>query len=1230
MGAEAPFSDQEESINHFLLTNLINCFMKHKLLFALAGALMSMSAFAADIADPVAPTKPAYPAVTSNWVAPAADGIYYIYNVGAGQFLGTGQSWGTRSLTTNENLLKLTDAVWAVGEGKQTVLPYKLELATDEIEGVEGPWYYIVRQNGSGGQGPYLVHEGNAGWADGSESRREADYNGYWRIEAKGDGSYLLRPYDMVSVLDENGDPTFDEGGNEIKALTTNAFGLHNTNMNDKYALTWTDRPDDATSYVAWKFLDAETPEDAEAILNDEAAKAEYEAALEQYDADMKVYNARVALKTAIEEAEEVGVDISEAVAVYNNSSATEADLQAQNTHLRAAIASLNYDFSGASEANPLDVTDQVLTNPDFEYRDEAGNLISNGVLPPGWTITITGQNLGQQNRTDTNTSTGFAITNFIEAWHPNSLGDGVIAQTVYGLPKGKYVLECDASACHDPANGDGSDIEGVNLFIEAGSNKVTTRVGTARLGIQHFAVTFVNEGSESLTFGLEAIATNANWLSADNFTITYYGETTKTQAYLSLETAIEEGQAIEDNLVGNDIEDASVVNVEASVASNFTEKFAAAQAALGSSDEDMTAAEAELKAAIEEVNKSNALYKQFQEVYNNALLAAQNFKDNNNQWPDLQDEINDWAEVDLAEAFNAGTLTEDDLEEAQGKVDALIAAYLNDPEKIQPGDDLTALIVNADFSQGSGATNIPGWTINSGSITELSASYHNIEAYHRGFDFSQTISNLPAGSYQIGVQGFVRIDSGDNDMVLYAGVSEKKFMVITEESSDEPLLGDGSGTWPADSPNNVLGGYMPNSMQGADIYFNTENPATGKLFYLNTVNIAHAGGDLTIGVKCNATGLWILWDNFTLKYLGSDNLIPLLEEIEEKGIELEDFSTSGFMTDKANELVADLQARIEAADDITSSDDALALISDIKDAIDYIKEGQKLANELMPLVDEYEIMANDQNIDDTAFMALLEELGAKVREDETFADNDEIAKGIEDLKKGWVAAVVNAAEEGDELKGIIINPDFETGNLNSWTDTFTAGNHGFQNNATYSDAEGNTVISNFAESWNNTNYVVDGEISQNIGVLPEGWYQLEVDGYAVNQSQAGGEPEEGVHGVDLFAKTGENIAKQNIGITGETGVSQHWTLGFYSDGVNETTIGVVAQDANCNWTAFDNFVLKYFGETQPVAVEGIAAEATAAPKAIYTLDGRRASTLTRGINIVRKADGSVQKVLVK
>ena len=168
------------------------------------------------------------------------------------------------------------------------------------------------------------------------------------------------------------------------------------------------------------------------------------------------------------------------------------------------------------NEGKRFDITNIYLTNPDFEIPT------TSGVLPPGWTITITGQNCGQQNRTDTNPESGLAITNFIEAWHPSQLGNGVIAQTVSSLPEGTYVLECDASICHDPAGAD--DITGANLFIQSSLKTERQAISNVRLYINHYSLEFSHGGVGSVTFGLEADNTNANWLSADNFKVYYAG----------------------------------------------------------------------------------------------------------------------------------------------------------------------------------------------------------------------------------------------------------------------------------------------------------------------------------------------------------------------------------------------------------------------------------------------------------------------------------------------------------------------------------------------------------------------------------------------------------------------------------------------------------------------------------------------------------------------------------
>ena len=67
-------------------------------------------------------------------------------------------------------------------------------------------------------------------------------------------------------------------------------------------------------------------------------------------------------------------------------------------------------------------------------------------------------------------------------------------------------------------------------------------------------------------------------------------------------------------------------------------------------------------------------------------------------------------------------------------------------------------------------------------------------------------------------------------------------------------------------------------------------------------------------------------------------------------------------------------------------------------------------------------------------------------------------------------------------------------------------------------------------------------------------------------------------------------------------------------------------------WCPFDDFRLLYLGTEEPDAVRDInATEANSLRNAaIFSIDGRQQQKLQRGINIVRGANGKVQKVLVK
>ena len=267
----------------------------------------------------------------------------------------------------------------------------------------------------------------------------------------------------------------------------------------------------------------------AKALQNAYAGYLVLRAAVEVLDDDASIYSG------------DATIDISEIDAPIQ-ATTTLDDLNAAIETAKPLLQNAAATFMSAVTLNDgkrFDITNIYLTNPDFEVPT------ASGVLPPGWNITITGQNCGQQNRTDTNPETGLAITNFIEAWHPSQLGSGVIAQTVSSLPEGTYVLECDASVCHDPEGAD--DITGANLFVQSSLKKeVSDPISNVRLRIKHYDVTFSHGGSGSVTFGLEANNTNANWLSADNFKVYYAGGVDLSIYVSSLAAAVADFEALE------------------------------------------------------------------------------------------------------------------------------------------------------------------------------------------------------------------------------------------------------------------------------------------------------------------------------------------------------------------------------------------------------------------------------------------------------------------------------------------------------------------------------------------------------------------------------------------------------------------------------------------------------------------------------------------------------------
>ena len=992
---------------------------------------------------PVPPTMPTRAAFDGNWVTPEAGNTYYIYNVGAAQFMGAGRNWGTRTITTNDSIVSPNNPqvkhIQTSNNTKNFVLPYTLQRVTGKDY-----FYFVANCIDFSGYVTGLM-DGNSSWQDGSDSRAAN-----WQLIEEVNGEFLLHdavnePYDPSAYNAE--DPDSEE--NDINKY--NLLGVTAVEASGSY--TWTDSHPGVTNSgitykVGWKFLPAsdEAAQDIRAWRADSQEATDEE--MEAYRAALALYNAKITLRNTMMEAVEVDVDVTAAEAVYLSKTATEADVRAANTSLMLEIKMNEGDF-------PIDIT-SVLQNPDFSVAT------ANGVLPPGWDITITGQYCGQMNRTDTNAETGLSITNFIEAWHTSSLGDGVIAQTVYGLPAGVYRLECDASICHDPANGDGSDIVGAGLFIKAGNLRVSTPVGTPRLGVAHFEVEFENDGRNEMQFGLFAESTNANWLSADNFQLYYVGPLTDNPNYKNLQKYLAE---IQDKYNNENIGSAYLCQETKDALDDAMN--AAAEISQSATDEDIDAAYINLENAYAAVTASITVY---QTLLPYTSLNEEGSKLNyyeeataENGWDELSMILNGLQD-DFDIAYEEGSWSDAEVTEHINSIIPTIITWIEQhPAAVVKGNDLTMLLINADFEDGeynagwdakddevqpgTDYGTIPGWTISSGNITQMN---HVIETYHRKFDFNQTIENLPAGVYDISVQGFVRHDGSATDQtIFYAGDSETQLMQRTDQWSTIALynpdtMGDPCGGSNGDQTFwNSRGEevWLPNGMSGFYFWEMVENTdgttmdylkwKEGDLYYTNHIRVAlNEPGDFIIGLKSLGNTDWIIWDNFRITYIGDDGNVyaeMAAEKFEELNRVYENDNNQMSLTEQAMAEYSEIAIfdyttinSLDAYQDYSEQCDSL---------ISYIQQGTQLGKALHDLLSEYGEKVNVVTFDTSDFLSGHYSEYSTNLENGTSPDNDYLSNAPDVLAIEWTQCAVKQADTAlfNNLGDIIINPKYTT-----------------------------------------------------------------------------------------------------------------------------------------------------------------------------------------------------------
>ncbi len=160
---------------------------------------------------------------------------------------------------------------------------------------------------------------------------------------------------------------------------------------------------------------------------------------------------------------------------------------------------------------------------------------------------------------------------------------------------------------------------------------------------------------------------------------------------------------------------------------------------------------------------------------------------------------------------------------------------------------DATALIYNPTFDYANHNNRIGCW---SGTVTYQTQggngnyNYGNgaVEMYHMpSFDLNQTLTNLPNGKYQVSVQV---VQSGTYTAELYA---------------------TSSGSTKATTANTATSGNFAANAQAL-----SADRTKGKI----TVEAIVSDGTMTIGLRdASSSSSWIVFDNFTMSYLGEVDL---------------------------------------------------------------------------------------------------------------------------------------------------------------------------------------------------------------------------------------------------------------------------------------------------------------------------------------------------------------------
>lgn len=431
--------------------------------------------------------------------------------------------------------------------------------------------------------------------------------------------------------------------------------------------------------------------------------------------------------------------------------------------------------------------------------------------------------------------------------------------------------------------------------------------------------------------------------------------------------------------------------------------------------------------------------------------------------------------------------------------------------EALSDGDDLTSLIQNPTIESSDVYTCPTGWsgTTSSWDWTKATGDTYmecwNSTASAVNFNMYQTLNGLQEGVYELSADMF----NSSNDSILAAQFTGGECGLYAQTASAHAYVGvttDG-----------------------------TELTTYTLYIYVNE------GESLTLGVKNAATptGRWFGCDNFTLTYRtldsASSDLIASIPTSQANSSLKSAMSSANMNLGNASTKTGDLFNALTSA------------IADVRvSAANYGHLLYALDN------DDSRLAATPTNVQ-TEYASLKSELRAYY-DNQTAKDDCQTEIAI--VKASLAQALINT---GESLTYLIQNNSFETGDLTSWTTTYSSDTGVKTNGGTTYGTDGGDGTYLF-NTWS-----VGYPLKQNIGYMPAGTYKLTG---LVTTSDNG----------TVFLLVNDYVSVGTTSNDKTTFLTA--ALTFTLDDVTEVTIGVGGGDgeqytgSNGCWYKADNFLL--------------------------------------------------------